>query len=132
MADKDVTPQTKVKDVAAAADPGDESGFQPDPVTEQMVKDGVRAETGGTTQREPKPEDFPASAKVAPPAEQLNSALSQVIGHAAPPEQGQSSLVDSDSIAKGAQDAEARQAEVRERTAEEFERRAEYDRSVAA
>jgi hypothetical protein len=46
-----------------------------------------RPDGEGTRQREPKPEDYPASAKITPPAQQLNSANAQVIGTPALPEQ---------------------------------------------
>lgn len=38
------------------------------------------ADGQGGEQREPKPEDYPASARVTPPLEQLNPALSQAVG----------------------------------------------------
>lgn len=45
------------------------------------VESDVRGDHGeGILQQEPKPEDYPASAKITPPAEQINSTLSMAVG----------------------------------------------------
>ncbi len=75
MADEKPTPIAKAKaeDQAGVADP---SGTISN-----------RADGEGTRQLEPRPEDYPAAAKVTPPAEQLNPALSQAVGAASVPAQ---------------------------------------------
>jgi hypothetical protein len=72
-----------------------------DPSGEVSNTSGAR----GTLQHEPKPEDYPASAKVAPPAEQLNPALSQAVGTASVPAQAERDPA-SKATAKGGELAE--------------------------
>lgn len=54
-------------------------------------------DAGTFRQSEPHPEDLPASARVTPPAEQLNSALSQAVGQIGNPAHDPAS----DAIAEG-------------------------------
>jgi len=70
------------------------------PKPAEANKPPVQPDMGTFVQSEPKPEDYPPSARVAPPAEQINSAASQVIGVAAVPEQAKHDAA-SDPIAEG-------------------------------
>jgi hypothetical protein len=77
------TPAAVAKAAAASKPAPDALGDLPsDPVALAEEKAGVRSPTGaGTTQKEPKPEDLPASAKITPVAEQLNpNANATVVG----------------------------------------------------
>jgi hypothetical protein len=109
------------KDSTSPAEP---KGIKTDPQAQAEEDAGVRLPEGGTRQREPKPEDYPPSAKVTPAAEQLNTANSQVVGHAAPPEQGGAYA---DDIAEAAQATDEGIAAARERTEKAFDAKAKQE-----
>lgn len=78
-----------------------------DPQAQAEEDAGVRSPDGsGTRQREMKPEDYPAEARVTPAAEQLNTSAAQSVGHAPAP-QG------AGIVAEAAQQADAAQIEAR-------------------
>lgn len=108
---------------AASAPPS--SGITPDPTAAAEVEAGVRSPDGGTLQHEPTPEQYPASAKVTPPAEQLNSSLSQVVGYAAPPQQGSGDL--NDAVAEAANRSEELITKAREETEARYADAAKQD-----
>jgi len=83
------------KPTAKAASPATASGpvAVNDPKAPASARQGVgdpsgritnRDDAGGTRQTEPKPEDYPAAAKVSPPATQINTSASQAVGEPAP------------------------------------------------
>jgi hypothetical protein len=81
MADKAPTTSTPTPS-ASTVTPAIE-GLKLDPLAVREQEAGTRrADGGGTLQYEPKPEDYPAAAKITPPAEQLNGSLSQAVSQA--------------------------------------------------
>lgn len=87
--------------------------------TKTLAEEPTRGAHGeGIQQTEPKPEDYPASAKITPPAEQLNSTLSQAVGAA-----GDETIADlvADSTDKHGEASNKAKAQ----TDAEFERRAQ-------
>lgn len=73
---------------------------------ETLDERNARLSGGFDRQLEPKPEDYPASARMTPPAEQLNPSLSQAVGNALPPAQGGADDSLREAITDGAEQAQ--------------------------
>lgn len=94
----------------------------------------VQTAAGGTVQLEPKPEDYPASARMTPAAQQVNSALSQVVGEPAPPPQSSNDATSdvSDALNEGHAAIEARRADGHESAQKIADLKREIDDRKAA